>query len=208
METYLQGMKFSSFFLLACGAVIKKGEALAGLQEVVQRYGSPAAAGLHALNQFYSHQFTDAFAFGAERLISHQVAIWMMSYADQVIVGGQPSKDSISNLLYSSGISKHTSIVYLNRAGKEDPYTISRFTWEHDSQCPNGFSYPLACPLYHCIYPWHSIPSFVTDKGLAFTVTCKTKLRGGRKCEGKWDLPAHPNSSPVPSPHVGAWRVM
>ena len=179
-----------------------------GENVTVQRYGSPVTASLHTLNRFYSHQFTDAFAFGAEHLISHQVAIWMMSYADQVIIGGQPLKDSISNLLYSSGISKHTSIIYLNRAGKEDPYTISHFTQEHDSQHPNGFLYPLACPLCHCIYPWCSIPSFVTNKGSAFTVTCKTRLGGGKNCKGKWDLPACPNSSPVPSPHVGAWRVM
>ena len=31
-------MKFSSFFLLACGAVVREGEALAGFKEVAERY--------------------------------------------------------------------------------------------------------------------------------------------------------------------------
>ena len=113
MIDYITGMKFSAFFLLACGAVVKQAEALAGLKAVAERYFVSILIGS------FSHQsprlkFTDSFAFGAEHLISHQVATWMMSYADQVIVGGQPSKDAIGNLLYSSGVGKHTSIVFIN----------------------------------------------------------------------------------------------
>lgn len=60
-------------------------------------------------------RFTDVFAFGAERLMSHHAALWMISYADQVIIGGQPSKEAIAELLYSSGVGKHTSVVYINK---------------------------------------------------------------------------------------------
>ena len=38
MINYTAGMKFSAFFLLACGAVVKQDEALAGLQTVAERY--------------------------------------------------------------------------------------------------------------------------------------------------------------------------
>ena len=38
MIKYLTKMKFSAFFPLACGAVVKNCEALAGLQSTVQRY--------------------------------------------------------------------------------------------------------------------------------------------------------------------------
>jgi len=37
MNDYIAGMKFSSFFLLACGAVVREGEALAGLQEIAKK---------------------------------------------------------------------------------------------------------------------------------------------------------------------------
>lgn len=40
MKKYISGMKFSSFFLLACGAVTREGEALDGLEKVVEEYVS------------------------------------------------------------------------------------------------------------------------------------------------------------------------
>ena len=39
MMDYIKGMKFSSFFLLACGAVVRESEALAGLEAAVKGYG-------------------------------------------------------------------------------------------------------------------------------------------------------------------------
>jgi hypothetical protein len=38
LVAYLLGMKFTAFFLLACGAVVKEDEALTRLQNVVKRY--------------------------------------------------------------------------------------------------------------------------------------------------------------------------
>jgi len=35
---YIRKMEFSSFCLLACGAVVRENEALAGLEAVVERY--------------------------------------------------------------------------------------------------------------------------------------------------------------------------
>jgi hypothetical protein len=42
MTQYIENMKFSAFFLLACGAVVKEGAALSGLQTISERYGCPA----------------------------------------------------------------------------------------------------------------------------------------------------------------------
>lgn len=44
MVKYITGMKFSSLFLLACGAVVREREALAGLEAVTNRYGQPDLA--------------------------------------------------------------------------------------------------------------------------------------------------------------------
>jgi hypothetical protein len=38
MMNYIIGMKFSSFFLLACGAVVREKEALNGLENMVEKY--------------------------------------------------------------------------------------------------------------------------------------------------------------------------
>ena len=38
MMEYIGGLKFSTFFLLVCGAVVEKEEALNGLQAVAERY--------------------------------------------------------------------------------------------------------------------------------------------------------------------------
>jgi hypothetical protein len=156
-------------------------------------------------------QFTDAFAFGAEHLISHHPAVWMISYADQVIVGGQPSHDAIGNLLYSSGVGKHTSIVYINRrlgAGGDMVFNTSRYIWEHKFQRPHTFSFPIACPLCAHVYPWQSIPNNLADATPSFTINCKTKLANGQKCKGTWVVPECPVSDAVASPYVGTWRVM
>lgn len=153
----------------------------------------------------------DAFAFGAERLISHQPAVWMISYADQVIISGQPSKDSISNLLYSSGVGKHTSIVYINRSvsnSGEVTTNTNQYIWEHKSQRPHTFSFPITCPLCAHVYSWQSIPSHLAADSPSFTIKCKTKLGNGQKCAGTWVVPTRPGSSVVDSPYVGTWRVM
>src|SRR5258705_8183945 len=97
----------------------------------------------------------------------------MIPYANQVIISGQPSKDSISNLLYTSSVGSHTSIVYLNRKQDGSGVNISQYVWEHRSQRLNTFSYPVACPLCHHIYSWQNIPSHPAAMGLPFTLKCK-----------------------------------
>lgn len=152
-----------------------------------------------------SLNFADAFAFGAENLISRYPAPWMMSYADQVIISGQPSQDSVGNLLYSSTIGSHTSVVYLNKQlGGE--VAVSQYVWEHGSQRPNTFSYPIACPLCCHIHSWQKIPAQVAATGIPFTLKCKTVLENREKCAGTWNIPARPKSTLVESPYVGEWR--
>ena len=159
----------------------------------------------------YRLQFSDTFAFGAECLISHYPATWMILYADQVIISGQPSMDAILSLLYSSGVGKHTLLIHLNKTSDSMGNTViktSQYVWEHKFQWPHTFSYPIACPLCHHVYPWQNINSHTIANGSSFLLKCKTKLRNGQKCEGTWEILAHPESSVVESPYVGSWRVM
>ena len=205
-------MKFSAFFLLACGAVVKQDEALTGLEAVAKRCERSTFGPnfLFFFDKFHRLQFTDSFAFGAEHLISRYIALWVISYVDQVIVNGQPSKDAISNLLYSSTVGKHTSIVYFNKRvedGKE-MLKVSRYIWEHKFQRPNTFSFPIACPLCHRVYSWRNISSYRTSGGLSFELTCQTKIGKGQRCAGTYEVPALPTSSVVDSPYVGTWREM
>ena len=197
-------MKFSSFFLLACGAVVQESEALTGLKSVTQEYvffGGDS----YCTDYSYSMEFTDAFAFSAKQLFSHHPAIWMMTYADQVIISGQPSAPAIGNLLYSSAVGKHTSILYLNRATKEAEVIVHQYIWEHQTQRPNTHSYPLACPSCNHIQPWQRIPKV---DGPAFTLRCKTVFVNGVKCTGSWVVAARPISSPVEAPYAGSWRMV
>lgn len=204
MTEYLSNLKFSAFFLLACGAVVKEGEALTGLQSAAEKYVQ--LTGMFLSDKSNRLSFVDTFAFGAERLISHHVAIWMISYAGQVIIGGQPSNDCISNLLYSSHIGKHTSVVYINRNDDSggQMFTCNQYIWEHKSMRPNSFSFPLACSLCHHIYSWRIVP---TKDGAPFKLMCTTKIEG-KKCTGTWEVPALPSTSEVSSPYVGTWRKM
>jgi hypothetical protein len=135
----------------------------------------------------------------------------MITYADQVIVSGQPFKDSIANVLYSSGVGKHTSIIYINRIlGNSGEVTINtnQYIWEHESQRPHTFSFPITCPLCAHVYSWQRIPSNLAAGKSSFTIRCKTKLENGGNCKGTWVVPACPESSVVVSPYVGTWRVM
>lgn len=206
MMKYFNQMKFSSFFLLACGAVVRESEALAGLEEVIKRYAFLFYLAL--ADRSPRLRFTDAFAFGAENLITHYPALWMISYADQVIISGQPSKESIKNLLYTSGIGSHTSIFYFNQQLGEGPITVAHYVWEHKSQRPNTFSYPIGCPLCHSIYTWQSVPAEPAAKGTPFTLKCKKTLGNGEKCRGEWNIPGRPESEVVPNPYVGTWRKL
>jgi len=206
MGEYIKAMEFSSFFLLACGAVVRKSDALAGLEMAVKRCVFWLKMVL--ADMFYRLKFTDAFAFGAEHLISQYPGMWMISYADQVIIGGQPSKDAIGNLLYTSSVGTHTSVVYLNKQPGDGGITVSQFIWEHRSQRPNSYSYPIACPLCHHIHSWQNIPAQPAAAGIPFILKCKTVLEGGQRCTGTWSIPARPESSHVDNPYVGSWRKM
>jgi hypothetical protein len=135
----------------------------------------------------------------------------MMSYADQVIVSGQPTQDAIPGLLYSSVVGKHTSISYIGRAVDSKgsaTLKLSQYIWEHKAHRPNTHSFPIACPLCRCVYPWRNITSYATDGGSSFELKCTTKLENGGRCAGMWKVPERPNSSVVPSEYVGTWRVM
>jgi hypothetical protein len=206
MGDYIGKLKFSAFFLLACGAVVKEGEALDGLQAVVEKY--VGSTGLFFTDRFFRLHFTDSFAFGTERLISHHVAIWMISYAGQVIIGGQPSRDCIGNLLYSSSIGRHTSVIYINKygGGNEASFSCTRYIWEHKALRPNSFTFPLACPLCHHIYSWRFIRNHLED-GAVVKLVCTTKIGSG-KCSGTWEVPALPSTMVVDSPYVGTWRKL
>jgi hypothetical protein len=134
----------------------------------------------------------------------------MMSYADQVAIGGQPSKDAVPGLLYTSAVGKHTSIIFLNRclSGGEVVVSTSHYIWEHPSQRPNTHSYPVACPLCHTIYSWQSIPADLAAAGSPILLKCKAKLEGGEKCKGSWEIAGRPESAAIKNTFVGTWRKL
>ena len=168
--------------------------------------GISFSVGLILSDQYHRLRFTDTFAFGAKRLISHHVATWMMAYVDQAIVSGQPSGDALGSLLYSSAVGKHTSIVHLNRV--DGAVKLVRYVWEHKFQRPNTHSFPIACPQCWHIYSWSKIGTAVPDDGSAFILKCTTKLANGGRCPGTWEVPALPTSSIVRLLYVGTWRIV
>ena len=204
MTKLIEGMKFSSLFLLACGSVVQRPKALQDLEVVTKRY-SPLILFLSRSDLFSRLKFSDVFAFGADRLICHPVVIWMMLYADQVIISQQPSKDAVPNLLYSSDIGRHTSVIHLQK--KDLGYNISKFVWSSNHYRPNTFSIPLACPVCNCVASWRSVGR-PNEDGLAYTLTCRTKVgpKGNQTyCTGIYEVPAAPPSARVNHPHQGVW---
>ena len=139
--------------------------------------------------------------------MTHYPALWMINYADQVVIGGQPSKDAVESLLYSSGVGRHTSILYFNRLvkGEKVEITVSKYVWEHKGLRPNTFSYPVSCPDCRCLHSWQNFPEKSLAEGSKFTIKCKTTLKDGKKCTGRWDVPARPTSALVNDPYVGSW---
>jgi hypothetical protein len=165
---------------------------------------------LRCVDLFRRLQFSDAFAFGADRLISHPVAIWMILYADQVIVSNQPSEDAVPNLLYVSDIGRHTSVTHLKRQDGGNVEVV-RYIWQHRMYRPNSFSFPFVCPLCRCISPWKDISKKQKGDGAPFIMRCGTHEEiGGKKvfCKGTYDIPAAPPSSPVAHPYAGTWLQM
>ena len=148
-------------------------------------------------DRFLSLRCKDSFAFGAPRLIAYNLSQWMVSYVDQVIIGGHPSGDAIPNLLYCSSVGRHTSVLHVCEAGK-----VFRYTWEHKTQRPNTHSYPAMCHSCRRVYSWNSVGKANGEDGLPFKLVCKTKM-----CEGSWDVPGRPVSSAIGSPYVGTWRI-
>ena len=134
---------------------------------------------------FLRHSFNDLFAFGAPKVIGHFIPIWMISYADRVLITGMKSTTSIPNLLYASDLGRRTSVLFLHReeekekekekvekgkgkekgkeTGKETEMEkkkggtlfIAKYAWEHGNQRPNTHTFPLSCSKCHCIRSWH-----------------------------------------------------
>jgi hypothetical protein len=128
-----------------------------------------------------------------------------MLYADQVIISNQPSKDAVPSLLYGSDIGKHTSVVHLDNHGKSGDLKATRYVWGSERYRPNMFSYPLACPVCHCIASWQNVGHQPND-GSTFTLVYKTKLGENKiPCKGTYVVPAAPPSSPVKFLYSGTW---
>ena len=165
--------------------------------------------GLRSLaDTFPSFNFTDTFAFGAPKVIGHYVTIWMIKYADMVIVAGMKTELCISSLLYSSDIGRHTSILFIHvaEATKESPRKLlaGLYTWEHQDQRPNTHTFPLTCPICHALQPWQRPGAFWNEEGDPFTLKCTRKI-GGTRCLGSIEIEARPPSTLLESPYVGKW---
>lgn len=205
MSRFIRGVPTSSMFLLACGSVVRVGEALEGLVSMTKEYGH------FRLDFCYPDlsnrlKFSDAFAFGADRLIVHPVAIWMISYADKVIASGQPSKDAMRALLYASDLGKHTSVTHLTKSGAD--VEVMHYKWKHDQYRPNTSTFPLACPVCNVVGPWN-LDSVKHRGGAEIVLKCKSRDHGGHRCTGTYTVPALPAGSlEVKAVYDGTWMVM
>ena len=151
-------------------------------------------------------QFTDTFAFGAPKVIGHFLNIWMITYADKVIINGMFSRSCLPTLLYASEIGHHTSILFINKA--QGSFTITRYTWQHGSQRPNTHTFPLVCPVCHGLQSWCHPSSVKRRDGDAFTLQCTTKTRQDGKvvrCPGTHAVDSCPSSSLLEPQYVGEW---
>ena len=151
-------------------------------------------------------KFTNAFAFGAPKLIGHHVTIWMLTYANMVIVNGIDARTYISTLLYSSNIGIHTSILFLDKPKKEsDTLSIVRYRWEYADQRPNTHTVHLSCNVCHGICSWCPPGAVKREPGDSFTLSCLHRSQDGMKCTGRYVIAACPPSTPLQLPYVGTW---
>jgi hypothetical protein len=149
--------------------------------------------------------FRDSFAFGAPKVIGHFVAIWLISYADKIIVTGMSSRSSISSLLYTSDLGRHTSILFLHREKGKAALSVARYAWEHRRQRPNTHTFPLSCPECHSIRSWNRAQD---TGGKPFTLRCRAKVDvDGEEvtCAGSYEVIPRPSATLVESPFVGQW---
>ena len=164
------------------------------------------------INSPSSLRFTDSFAFGAPKVIGHFVTIWMITYADKVIVGNMRSKACISSLLSSSSIGHHTSILYINifKEDEDKPTMISvaKYLWQHNFQRPNTHTFPISCPSCNVLLPWPRLNSVQRADGEGWILRCKTKkvVRGRDvPCDGKYTIADRPPSTLLEVPYSGSW---
>lgn len=151
-------------------------------------------------------KFTDTFAFGAPKVIGHFITIWMITYADKVIVGGMFSRSCLPALLYASEIGHHTSILFINNTSNF--FTVTRYAWQHASQRPNTHTFPLGCPICHALQPWCPPPSVARQDGHPFTLQCLSKtMQNGKlvRCPGIYTVGSRPPSSLLQPHYVGEW---
>ena len=141
-------------------------------------------------------------------MIGHFIAIWMISYADKVIVTGMRSRTCISSLLYSSDIGRHTSIFFLNNPDKGgDKISVAQYVWEHNKQRPNTHTIPVACPVCHTLQPWNRPDTISREDGGSFTLRCTFSSQGtSAKCPGTYKVESRPHTLPVDAPYLGLWR--
>ena len=189
---------------------------------------------LAELDTVPSFRFTDTFAFGAPKVIGHYVTIWMLTYADRVIICGMPAVLCMSSILYATEIRRHTSVLHIycnvvvveesKPEGGEDPASKGKkkeqeilkarmYIWEHPVYRPNSYTYPITCPVCHCIRLWFPTdsPSIKRNPDGSFTLTCLTKLGEPKKgetrktCPGQYVIGSLPFSDPIWQPDSGKW---
>jgi len=150
-------------------------------------------------------KFKDAFAFGAPRVIGHQVGIWMISDGDRVIVAGMNSASCISSLLYASNLGRQTSVLYLNHNRKTGKLMTARYMWEHKAKRPNTHTYPVSCQVCNRVRCWGKMKK---SNGKSFDLKCGGTVRkDGRDvaCPGTYNIGPRPPTTPLECPYIGRW---
>ena len=93
----------------------EKGGEIERAPKTWQDNAMPLCSTSRQLTSFSSLGFHDSFAFGAPRVIGHLIGIWMVSYADRVIVTGMNSNSCISALLDGSDLGRQTSVLFVHK---------------------------------------------------------------------------------------------
>lgn len=156
-------------------------------------------------------KFRDTFAFGAPKVIGHYITIWMITYADKVIISGMKSPSCVPSLLYASDLGRHTSVVFIHNDSETNTIQVARYTWEHSTQRPNTHTYPISCPKCHTVQSWCPPDVVQRGDGEKFTLRCLNKIeRRGKKvnCSGSYVVDERPPAHLVGSPYVGSWHAL
>jgi len=143
----------------------------------------------------------DGFAFGQSTLISGYLNTFAVDFANQVLFDGWLCHKILPQMLYSSVIGRHTSVIYLSGSLTASGWklTTTEFVWTHPTCRPNGSAIPSQCPGCYYYRNWKIPPTSTGDKPVI--LTCQTT-----GCDGKYIVPNLTGFVEVGYGMMGTWK--